>query len=321
MGIAPISSDTYARVVLPLTAELWSDKRPLDRYVADFKEVAASPYGKRSFKTLAVFERDQITVSCKRYERTIHVGSKTLQGAGIGALFTPPHLRGRGFASAFLGAFLDREKQAGTDVTYLFSDIHPAFYQNLGFRELPSRLITMRADSIAMRRISVETPTERDWPAVYKCFDALESRRPWGFSRTPTVWSWIRLKNRHHAAAGHGQPVHLVTRRANRVSAYVYGQRQPLADALVIHEFGFSDEHGYQALPSLLRSAAGDLRRIIGWLPPDVARDALPQGSVRKRKDAIFMIAPLSSAAKLLFSQETASTPSAGDRIWITDHI
>lgn len=321
MEIAPISSDAYARLVLPQTAELWSDTRTLDRYVADFREVAACPYGKRSFKTLGLFESDQITTSCKRYERHIHVGSKTLRGAGIGALFTPPHLRGRGFASAFLGAFLDQEKQAGTDVAYLFSDIHPVFYQNLGFQELPSRLITLRADTIAMQRVAVETPTERDWPAVYKCFDALESRRPWGFARTPTVWNWIRLKNKHHAAAGHGQPVHLVTRRANRISAYVYGQRQPLADALVIHEFGFSDDHGHESLPSLLRSAAGDLRRIIGWLPPDGARDALPQGSIRKRKDAVFMVAPLSSAAKQLFSQEDACTPHTGDRIWITDHI
>lgn len=321
MEITTIPPDSYERLVLPLTAELWSDKRPFERYVADFKEIATSAYGKRSFKTLGMFEDNQLTTSCKRYERTLHFGSKTLRGVGIGAVFTPTHHRGRGYASAFLGALLDREKQAATDLAYLFSDIHPIFYQDLGFQELPSRLITLRADSLAMQRISVETATERDWPAVQQCFDALERRRPWGLIRTPTVWNWIRLKSKQHAAAGHGQPVHLVMRRGDAISAYVYGQRQPNADALVIHEFCFSDQQGYELLPSLLRSAAGDLRKIIGWLPPDLAREAMPQGSVRKRKDAIFMVAPLSSAAKQLFSEEAARTERAGDRIWINDHI
>jgi len=319
--ITPIPPDTYERLVLPLTAELWSDKRPFERYVADFKEIAASPYGKRSFKTLGLFENNQLTASCKRYERAVHLGSKTLRAVGIGAVFTPAHLRGRGYASGFLGALLDREKQAATDLAYLFSDVHPIFYQALGFQALPSRLITLRADSIPMQRIAVQTATERDWPAVQQCFDALERRRLWGLMRTPTVWNWIRLKSKQHAAAGHGQPVHLVMRRRSGISAYVYGQRQPVADALVIHEFGFSDQQGYELLPSLLRSAAGDLRKIVGWLPPDLARDAMPQGSVRKRNDAIFMVAPLSSAAKQLFSQEAASTPRTADRIWINDHI
>jgi len=319
--IVPVKPDTYARLVLPLTAELWSDKRPFERYVADFQQVVESPYGKRSLQTLALFESTQIATSCKRYERKLHVGNKTLRGAGIGAVFTPPNLRGRGYASAFFGALLDREKQAATDLVYLFSDIHPIFYSNLGFRELPSRLISLRADSITMQRIEVETPSEREWPAIYKCFDALERRRSWGFLRTPAVWNWIWLNRKQHAAAGHGQPVHLVIRQANAVCAYVYGHRQPLADTLVIHEYGFANERGHELLPSLLRSAAGDLRKIVGWMPPDVARDALPQGSVKKRKDAVFMVAALSSEAKRLFADEAATTPRTGDRIWISDHI
>ncbi|MDQ6826773.1 MAG: hypothetical protein M3Z14_06195, partial [Candidatus Eremiobacteraeota bacterium] len=144
--------------------------------------------------------------------------------------------------------------------------------------------------------------------------------RAWGFIRTPTLWSWIGMVNKHHAAGGHGQRVQLVIRSGKAISAYVFGERRPATDSFVVDEFGFTDQHGRARLPSLLRAAAGDLRKITGWLPPDAARDALPRGSVRKRKDAIFMIAPLSSDAKLLCEEE-ASRPRTGDRIWMADHI
>jgi hypothetical protein len=69
----------------------------------------------------------------------------------------------------------------------------------------------------------------------------------------------------------------------------------------------------------LLRSAAGDLRRIVGWLPPAPARGVLPRGSVRRRTSAIFMGAPLTRGG-MRFIERAQSTAGA-DAVWSLDHI
>ena len=63
----------------------------------------------------------------------------------------------------------------------------------------------------------------------------------------------------------------------------------------------------------------GDLRRIVGWLPPEPIRRMLPRATIRRRKDAIFMVAPLTRAAHAWV--RSASGAGSGDAVWSTDHI
>jgi hypothetical protein len=116
-----------------------------------------------------------------------------------------------------------------------------------------------------------------------------------------------------------GQPVNLAARKGRTIAAYVIGVREPKHDAYVFDEFGFADDDGRKLVPPLLRSAAGDLRRIVSWLPPSGARDLLPRGSVRRRSEAIWMIAPLSNGG--LEFLERAKNSGSADGIWALDHI
>ncbi|MEO6914011.1 MAG: GNAT family N-acetyltransferase [Candidatus Baltobacteraceae bacterium] len=319
MRLIPIPAERYAEQVLPLTAALWAGSRVFQTYLANTIEVAQSPYGKRNYRTFGLAQGDEVVASFKRYERNIHFRKSLLRSFGIGAVFTPPEHRGSGYASAMLAMMLDDARKSGGDLAYLYSDIHPAFYRALGFVELPSRLISIRADALPAARISADSLAEKDWPGVRRCFDALESTREWGFERTPIVWDWIRMRIRHGSEHASGQPVNLVLRRGRSVCAYVLGQREPRHDAFTIDEYGFIDDGAGLQIPALLRCAAGDLHRITGWLPPDGARERLPRGSVRKRKDAIFMAAPLSRKGKLLVEHAAAASPSDG--VWSSDHI
>ncbi len=72
-------------------------------------------------------------------------------------------------------------------------------------------------------------------------------------------------------------------RRGRGIRAYVFGVRVPERDAYVFDEFGFSDDDAAAIFPALLRAAAGDLRRVVGWLPPGGARQNLPRGTTRRR--------------------------------------
>ena len=321
IALEPLTVETYVSEVLPHTHALWSNGRTFERYVEDFRAVANSAYGKRRNFTSGLRDAGTLACSCKTYEREIRCGGAALRAVGIGAVFTPESLRGRGYASAMLGALLDAERSAGSDLAFLYSDIHPAFYEKLGFIALPSRVTSVRAALLDGRAAGAVPLEAHDWPAVRRCFEALDVERAWSFRRTPPVWEWLR--NRWNAPPPeHTQNVQLVIRDGRSVVAYALGRRVPRDDTFVIDEFGYDGEQGRGLLPALLRASAGDLERIRGWLPPSPARELLPRGSVRMRKSAIFMLVPLSRAARTWWASTTDATlRGRGDPTWSADHI
>ena len=319
--LQPIATEEYVRTVLPETFALWGNKRTFERYADDFRVTAGSTYAKRRDFTVGIYDDDELVASCKTYDRELRYNENSLRAVGIGAVFTPPALRGRGYSTAMLGALLDAERDAGRDLAFLFSDIHPEFYARLGFIALPSRLLTIRAASLSDERVAAAPLETRDWAGIRRCFEAMESERPWSLRRTPLVWDYMRRRWTYPVPEG-TQAVHLVVRRGRGVVAYALGRRVPRQDHFALDDFGFDGPEGRAAIGPLLRSAAGDLRRVSGWLPPPVARGVLPSGSTRARKDAIFMIAPLSAGARAWWAAcKDATLTNRADPCWDGDHV
>jgi predicted N-acetyltransferase YhbS len=314
-----VAPDEYVRDVLPLTRRLWAGARTFEEYAAEFRTRATSAWGKRRFRTVGLRLDGGLVASCKRYGRVLRCGERTYEAAGIGAVFTPEELRGRGYATALIAAFLDAERAAGTDLAYLFSDVHPAFYARIGFVALPSRTITLRADALGSERIEAVALGDADAAAIRRVFAALDARRPFAFARTPLDWEWQRLRAASRELDG--GTVKLGVHRGRSLAAYVVGRRVPAADAFVLDEFAFARDHDAPAIATLLRAAAGDLRTVRGWLPPDVAREALPRGAVRARSGATAMLVPLSAPFRAAFRARTMEKRESADPCWSTDHI
>jgi len=316
-----VTTAEYVREVLPETHALWGGHRDFTRYADDLRKVADSAYGRRRPFTIGLHDDGKLVASCKLYDRELRWGSKTLRATGIGAVFTPPQLRSRGYASALLGAVLDRERSAGQDVAYLFSDIHPVFYAKLGFVALPSRRWTVRASELDGSRSGGTRIESGDWAMVRRCFEEIDALQRWSLARTPPVWRWLR-------GMWSGVPpptmqrVHLKVRKGRNAIAYVVGRRVTREDTFVVDDFAFAGDAGRARLPALLRAGAGDLRRVAAWLPPAHAREALPRGSVRARKDGIFMVEPISAAGREWWraNHETA-LHARSDAIWSADHV
>jgi predicted GNAT family acetyltransferase len=319
MRLRDIPPERYAREVLPMTAPLWAGRRSFEEYVAQTLELARSAYGRRRYRTIGLYDGRRLLASFKRYERDVRLETRTLRAMGIGAVFTPSELRGRGYASVLLASALDTARAEKYDLAYLFSDIRPQFYAELGFGELPSRALTLRADALPARRLDPSQLREGDWSGVRRTFELCENRRAAGFARGDSVWQWIRARVSHCSEHAVGRATNLVVRRGRKIVAYVFGVRAPERDAYVVDEYGFCDDAA-AAVPALLRAAAGDLRRVAGWLPPDVARQVVPRGSVRKRKRSIFMMAPFSADGTRL-RDAIAANAAYGDFCWATDHI
>jgi predicted GNAT family acetyltransferase len=314
-----ISAHGYAEQILPLTEPLWGHGRTLNVYREQTTQLAHTAYGRKSYRTIALSDGRRTLSTFKRYERDARVENERLRAIGIGAVFTPEPLRGQGFASAMLAMALDEARASGLDFAFLFSDIHPQFYKDLGFAELPSRSISFRADSLESSRIDAQPIGERDWSGMRACFEAMESARRFAFLRAPAVWNWMRTRVGYASQRQHAQPVNLAVRKGRTIAAYVIGQREPRHDAYVVDEIAFNVTASRALVPALLRSAAGDLRRIVGWLPPPPVRGVLPRGSVRKRSEAIWMIAPLTAGGKRFLEQ--AQRTGSADAVWSLDHI
>lgn len=321
MTLTTVTANEYVRDVLPETHALWGGSRDFARYEADFRAVAQSAYGRSRRFTVGMRDARRLVVSCKLYDRELRWGAKTLRATGIGAVFTIPAYRGRGYASAMLGTLLDEERIAGRDLAFLYSDIHPAFYERLGFIRLPSRNLTLRAASLDGSRSGAVPLGPRDWAGVRRCFEALDGQRPWSLTRTPLVWDWMRRMWTSPPPPS-VQRVQLVVRRKGEIATYVIGRRVLREDSFVVDDFGFAGDEGRARLSAVLRAAAGDLRRVSAWLPPPIAREGLSRGSVRARKDGIFMLAPLSPAARAWWKAEKESILAArSDATWAADHV
>jgi GNAT superfamily N-acetyltransferase len=317
VGIAP---EEYVREVLPQSFGLWGGGRTFDRYVADFRTAVTSPYARRSKHVWGLYDGDSLAASCKLYSRDLRWGDRTLRAAGIGGVFTDPLARGRGFATALMGAILDRELAAGTDVAYLFSNIDPLFYGRIGFVSVPSRRIAVRATTLNGSRSGAVPIEERDWPGIARAFETLDAGRPWSLVRTPAVWAWVR--RRWTATHEGGQPVRLAARRGRSVRAYVVGRRVVERDAFFVEEYGYDGDEHAELASAVLRAAAGDLRRVVGWLPPEPARGMLPRGAVRPRSASLLMVAPLSRAGRAWWKAVGGDVAaSAGDPVWPADHL
>jgi len=314
-----IRPEQYARQVLPLTAPLWAGRRTFEQYVAQTLEMAAGGYGRRNYRTIGLYDGAKLVASFKRYERVLRSGSRRLRAVGFGAVFTPPEYRNRGYASVMLASALDGARNDGCDVAYLFSDIRPQFYAELGFRALPSRELVLRADALPWQRLPIAALTPDDWTGVRRCFELTERSRESAFVRSVLVWEWIATRMRHASEHASGHATNLVVRRGRSVRAYVFGVRVPERDTYDLDEYGFAGDGDAATIPALLRAAAGDLRRIAGWLPPENARALLPKGTTRRRKRAIFMMMALRAEHEPLIA--AIASAKRGDFCWASDHI
>jgi predicted N-acetyltransferase YhbS len=58
---------------------------------------------------------------------------------GIGSIATLPGLRRQGLARRLVEGVLSLVKRKGAGVVFLFSDIHPGYYEKIGFKPLPEQ--------------------------------------------------------------------------------------------------------------------------------------------------------------------------------------
>jgi predicted N-acetyltransferase YhbS len=249
--------------------------------------------------------RGRVVGSIKRYALLLRDGSAAggaLRAVGIGAVFTAPSARGRGVASALVGAVLDEARALGYAAALLYSDIDPAFYARLGFVALPARDWSLPAGALPARgALPVRRAVEGDLDRLLGWYeDAWDAGHPTLLrpARSRALFRYFSFRNRL------GAP--WIVRWRGRDAGYVMAgpddPRRDLPDPRAPGLFWF-DEAAAPGVPrERLWATVGALARearakeVYGWLGPEGA----PEGAARRARPGAFpMIAPLAAELRV----------------------
>jgi GNAT superfamily N-acetyltransferase len=122
--------------ILDASHALWSEGLSRSAYARHYEAQRQTAWGRAHLERFALVRNEIVLASAKVYDLSGILDGKPLRIAGIGAVFTQPEHRGRGYARDLIERLLERSAEA--DVALLFSEIDPAYYAHLGFVVVPT---------------------------------------------------------------------------------------------------------------------------------------------------------------------------------------
>ena len=298
----------YFRGIQPI----WGGGLSEERFQMFQRRLADAPEAKGRYRLLGWFVGDALTAAMKAYDLHAEFAGKPLRVLGIGAVFTPPSLRRRGYAAAMLRAAMEEYGRGGAHAAVLFSDIGARYYERLGFRTLESREATVDAHALPRAPGATRPAMAGDEPLMTRLFaQSRPDRRVFSLARDGWTLSFQLRRLRELARArGVSEPEWgVVTEgRSGEGAAMVRFGR----DAVDVLDAAWSTEAARDRLLGGLRDCVQRVgrTRLRLW----------PAGQLRglfaapARTSAVAMIAPLDGVAPL---------PEAGSptELALLDHI
>lgn len=298
-----IATDTILDRILDDTYDTWNEGLTRRAYAQRNSAQMRTRWGAERLHRIALTdEQGRVLASAKRYRLDATHGGQPVRVCGIGAVFTPPALRGRGHASALIEQVLREEATGGTEFAALFSEIGTGFYERLGFTPVVLDEVTVHVDvkrggSPAML---VRAGTDADLPAIAALHEKRVADVPFALRRDASFIQFGIARKR--LLAGLGEP------GKRQVEFFVAEEGASAVAYLVlsINEHGWTlDEAGdrdpvgarlgamFQVL--VAREPSLQLPLIRAWWPK--AFPVPPQLSLRRRQDArdVLMLRSLGS--------------------------
>lgn len=271
------------------TWEIWSDGLTRPDYERYNRAQMATAWGAAHLDRVALVDEGRLLASAKRYRLTLSLGGIDVPTVGIGAVFTPPDLRGRGHAAALIELIIGGAEQEGRGLALLFSEIDPAFYTRLGFERVP--IVEAELTLGAQRRegapaVLMRGGDDRDIDEIASMHEARAARYAFALRRPPDYVRYAISKRRLLAAFGRPGLRHVeyfITEEGGRAVSYIVVTRGP--EGHVLEEWGDRDPSGARvgAMLQVLaaRAPSEDAVPLTTWLPHDFAPPQLARTSER----------------------------------------
>lgn len=292
------ASDAALDQILRDTYPVWGGGLSFEAYAKYQAAERRTAWGHAHIERMALFDGARLLASAKRYELSARVDGRIRRVLGLGALFTPKELRGRGAASAMVAHLVDAANTEGFEFVLLFSDIGPVLYERLEFVPIPLDTTTLRVRAKdGAPAMLVRAADEKDLAHLTELSLARAAKARFSLDRTEDFIRHAVSKRR--LLAGLGPPglrqvEFLVAEEGHMAVAYLLCSVHN--GAWTIEEAGDRDPSGARLgamlQVMLAREPSLDPPRISGYWPHDLRPPQLEVASV-KPTDEVMMIRPL----------------------------
>ena len=284
--------------ILHDTYPVWGAGLAFDAYARYQAAERRTAWGSAHIERVALRDGTRVMASAKRYDLAARVDGRIRRVLGIGALFTPKELRGRGAASAMMAHLVDAANTEGLEFALLFSDIGPALYERLDFVPVPLETTTLRVRTKhGAPAMLVRAGDDRDLAHVTEISLTRTAKARFALDRTEDFIRHAISKRRLLAGlapSGRRQVEFLVAEEGHRAVAYMLCSVHNAQ--WTIEEAGDRDPTGARLgamlQVMLAREPSLEPPRISGHWPHDLRPPQLEVASVRPSA-AVMMIRPL----------------------------
>ena len=146
MAVLIRADDGLVQQIVDDSYPIWNEGLSADGYARWNALQRRTAWGERQLWRVALVEpgRDgRYLASAKWYDLRCQINGESMRVLGIGAVFTPPHERGRGAAADLIQAMMAAAAADGYSAALLFSEIGAAYYERLGFRVISRDTLTL----------------------------------------------------------------------------------------------------------------------------------------------------------------------------------
>lgn len=316
MNLRDATPDEIAKV-LSHTHALWSDGLEMDAYREFIATLMASEWataGERNYRFLVLVDDDsaEIAAALKLYRFGARLDGRLIRVGGIGAVFTPPQSRRKGYAADLIGRTHTIMKSRGDALSLLYSEIGARYYAGLGYRQLPAHSVKLEVPLKGAAGAGASQMHRNDLEHVMRIRELEDRAAPFALVRDGANWKYLLARASYPT-------LHLGRDRwekrlmlMNDHSGYMwshFGEDHMGAGARLL-EFG-EVEPG-RALPALLDDFFEQCRRrgvaeVESWISPALAaRDERLSGSLMTRVEpppVVPMWFPLEDEAAAMMQQ------------------
>lgn len=285
--------------VLSDTHPLWGDGLSRDNYAKAWVAQLKTPWGQQHLDRVALVDGPHVMCSAKRYDLSVRFDGRIRRVLGIGAVFTPPAHRGRGCARELLTRLLDTAVTEGQEFAMLFSEIAPAFYEQLDFVPVPLVESTIEVDQKrgGAPAMLVRSGHDRDLPAIAEMSAACGKNARLVLDRNEDFIRFNITRQRLHsglAPSGLRTTEFLVVEEGHQAVAYLVCTEED--GRWMIEEAGDRDPSGARLgamLQVMLARHPGErLPEIKGWWPKALIPPQLKVAAITPTQ-SVLMIRPL----------------------------
>ena len=129
--------------VLRDTYPVWGEGLSFDAYARYVRGLRRTAWGESHLERVVLLDGARLLSSAARHDLSARIDGRIRRVLGIGSIFTPRELRGRGAASALIAHLVDAANTEGHEFVLLFSDIGPTLFERLDFVPVPLEQATL----------------------------------------------------------------------------------------------------------------------------------------------------------------------------------